>query len=278
MRLTRTGPLASAQGVRPLTLDDSPSDHPPRLERPLRRRPLISGAVTVLAVAALAGCTSPSDIAGDGNHDAPSVVEEVEAEPTPVAPSAILTDTWADDDGYTYTFSLYTATGTATKDVANAKPGEAIITWSYSLAGEVVNTTPERNAPIPNYLRIIPVWPADSPLCVLGLAGIQWAWDSNVPGMEESWCTVMNTPFSLSNLNADEIPMNSTLPVTTDVTVALPFPATEADADAVVAALQSPVGWAVARDTGEGRMTNCLIDSGSFYLSVATIDTGCTAK
>lgn len=199
--------------------------------------------------------------------------EEPDAEPAEAA-GPLLTDTWTDDDGYSYEFSVLTAEGTASKDVANAKPGEANLTWSYTITGEVTNTTPERNAPMPS-LRVEPVWPASSPVCSLGWLLIQPAFNSNTDGREEAWCTLGNAPWQPLT-DGNQIMMNETVAVNASVSNPIEVPAPEADADAIIAELQAPPMWAIARNTGENLLTDCLLSSGGYYLSVATGDTGCT--
>lgn len=203
--------------------------------------------------------------------------EESEPEPvvTPEPEPVLLTDQWADRNGYTYTFELQTATGTASKDVANATPGNANVTWNYSFAGTITNTTPERNAPAPRTLVIEPAWPGDSAICSIGGMAIDSAFSSNVDGMEERWCTLTPFPFAVRGTQTD-IPMNSSMPVQASGGGMTSIVVPEGQADSIVAALSEPTIWALGRDEGEGRLYDCLLESGGFYLSQATADTGCT--
>lgn len=203
----------------------------------------------------------------DGDGEEP--VEPAEPEPAP----AILEDAWTDDDGYTYAFELSTFTPTTEVDIANARPGEANVTWAYALTGTLTNTTPERNAPRAKVL-VEAIWPAGSVICSLDSSNVVDAWSSNTPGQGEQFCSLSNFPFSLES--PSDLSMGTSLPVQTQWGGMFPLVVPEASADALVAELQSPAGWVIARDNGDGRLTDCLLETGSWYLTKSTVDTGCT--
>lgn len=77
-----------------------------------------------------------------------------------------LTHAWVNSDGYTYETGVRQVQTMASVDIANAKPGEAGVTWDYIINGYVTNTTDSRVAPIPA-VDVLPVWPATSALCSL---------------------------------------------------------------------------------------------------------------
>lgn len=195
---------------------------------------------------------------------------EQEPVPTPEPVLPILTDEWPDRNGYTYTFALESATGEATKDVANAKPGEANISWSYALKATIGNTTPERNAPQVGVL-VQPMWPAGSALCSAGSMGISYGFSSNSVD-EDAWCTLSSMPVALATGSA--ISMGSSVPVQGVSGGLVPLTVPEASADAIIADLLAPAVWVSAIQTPEPR-TECLIESGSWYMSASSADTGC---
>lgn len=211
----------------------------------------------------------------DGDYSVAEAATEESPAPADEPSPPVLTDTWTDNDGYTYSFTLDTAAAEATKDVANAKPGEANISWSYTFSGTVTNTTPDRNAPSVE-LKVQPMWAAGSSLCSLIGPLVDRAFDSNTAGREEGWCTRTNFPFSLST--SGDIPMDGLATVQTSGGSVYAIAVPEANAEAIMAELKSPTLWAVARDQGDGRLTDCLLASGGWYLSKSTADTGCTAK
>ena len=61
----------------------------------------------------------------------------------------VLTYSWTNVDGYSYTFNLFVKNIGVSADTKNAKPNMAKITATYSIEGQIMNTTPNRNAPLP---------------------------------------------------------------------------------------------------------------------------------
>lgn len=203
------------------------------------------------------------------------VSEEVEPEPTPEPVPAILEDAWTNEDGYSYTFTLDSAVGTAMKDIANAKPGEANISWNYSFTGTFQNTTPERNAP-GAIVKVTPAWAAGSLVCSVSSMVISHAWSSNTDGRDEAFCSLAPFPFTLGS-DAD-IPMGGTIFDETSGGGMVQFAVPEASADAIIAELQSPTLWAIGRNINDGAaqlLTDCLMETGAWYMSKSTMDTGC---
>jgi hypothetical protein len=189
--------------------------------------------------------------------------------------TGILTDEWTNDLGYTYELNWDSATITTSIDIANALPGKANVAWSYSFVGYMMNTTPGRTAPAPDGFKIMPVWAGDSVICSVS-GGVQSAFSSNTPGMEQRWCTLMGFPFTLSP-QQQSLPEGRTIELSTGSVMTNTFSVPEDQADAFAAALKTPTLWAYGRDEGQGLHTDCLLASGGYYLAVATADTGCAA-
>jgi hypothetical protein len=180
------------------------------------------------------------------------------------ATEPILADQWVDDDGYSFAFTLNTATVTATKDVANAKPGKANISWTVITSGGFENLTPERNAPPPTVVAE-PAWSSSSVVCAGQTSGTR-------PSLIDH-CTLTSMPMAM--LPVDDIPAGRTAVKDSTHQSYIAMEVDEAIADEFVAALQSPEGWVVGRDSGEGLLKGCLIQTGGWWVSQATFDTGC---
>ncbi|MBW0252596.1 hypothetical protein [Cellulomonas sp. PS-H5] len=235
--------------------------------------------VGVLSVALLAACSSapPQEPVDDWTSSAESPSETVSAEPevvtsTQPAQPVILTDSWADGDGYQYEVAITQAKVEASKDVANAKPGEALISWKWHVRADATNATPERNAPYPRF-AVEPLWPVDSPVCAVGFYLVRQGLGSNDPAHgADQWCTLSTVPQGGAG-DSDELAIGETgvvrLDMNSNITVSIVVP--EADADAVVAALQTPAVIAMGREGGTGC---ALANGGDLHLSVATADVG----
>lgn len=203
--------------------------------------------------------------------------EIVEEEPEPEPPAvSMLTDQWTDDIGYSYSLEVDEPTISVSKDIANAAPGTANVTVNYEVTATISNTTSERNAPVPRDLKLEPLWDSTSVPCTLLANAYYRGFASNTEGMSERWCSA-GSPLSLSS-QYPEISVDSTdvLIGTKQVTVAVP----EDQAEAFMDAMQQPAIWALGRKGGENQdlYYGCLMESGSYYLSVATGDTGCPVQ
>ncbi|WP_282946979.1 hypothetical protein [Cellulomonas endometrii] len=239
--------------------------------------------IAAALLASLAGCSQQEppgeEVVSEPQPPAEVATETAEPEATVESVTPVLEHAWTDADGYQYSVKLLEASGSATKDVANAKPGEALVSWKYTFSGELTNATPDRNAP---FARVVvePVWPADSPVCT---APIGYLWEEAFNSNTSQWCTVSGMPQSLvgDTPASDGIPMGTTSTVRASGALYRPVAVPEADADAIVGALQTPTMFAIGRQLagdGDTLLTDCLMESGSFYLAVATGDTGCGTR
>jgi hypothetical protein len=143
-----------------------------------------TGLVGLCVIATLGGCTSGRETAEPAvptEEESASIEASIEetAEPeesqeTNTAPGfTVLSDLestlnhqWVNSDGYSYETGVRQVQTMASVDIANAKPGEAEVTWDYIMSGYVTNTTASRIAPVPA-VDVIPAWPATSALCSL---------------------------------------------------------------------------------------------------------------
>lgn len=99
--------------------------------------------------------------------DTTAAPEPTTAVPEPVDTpdeSPLVTGTFEDDDGYTYTMTLETFQVEYDVDVENAKPGEVIVVIRTYFTGTIANETIDRNAPLPE-VAFDAVWKAGSPPC-----------------------------------------------------------------------------------------------------------------
>lgn len=123
--------------------------------------------------------TEPSETA---NPD-----EEATATTDPTA-NAFLWESFKNNDGYTYTWGVQEQpTIEVTSDTANARPGKVNLKVTVTANIFVANTTEERNAPMPQDLGFVAAWKKGSVLC--GAFARDHFW-SNVPGMENAYCTL----------------------------------------------------------------------------------------
>jgi hypothetical protein len=143
-----------------------------------------TGLVGLCVIATLGGCSSgraieePAVPTDEETVSVEAPVEETaepeESQETNTAPGftvfgdleATLNHQWVNSDGYSYETGVSQVQTMASVDIANAKPGEAEVTWNYIMSGYVTNTTASRIAPIPA-VDVIPAWPATSALCSL---------------------------------------------------------------------------------------------------------------
>lgn len=84
--------------------------------------------------------------------------------PMPEPGGDTLSTEWVDEDGYSYDIDVSGASATATVDIADAKPGEAVVEWTATAVVTVTNTTDGRNAPFPN-LDLGFIWGMDQIVC-----------------------------------------------------------------------------------------------------------------
>ena len=80
------------------------------------------------------------------------------------AATVLLKDAWA-QSGYSYKLDINSVTPTVEVDTLRAKPGKADISVSFEIKGTLINTTPQRIAPLPDTIAIEPLWSKDSPVC-----------------------------------------------------------------------------------------------------------------
>lgn len=227
----------------------------------------VAGAPVYTATVTAPPSTSPASPAAPSSTPASSPVTPTQ---TASKSAPTLSDSWTDSDGYSYNFVLQTTSGTAKKDVANAKPGMADITWEYTVTGSITNTTPQRNSPVPN-VATGPLWPATSAVCTSG-GFTQPAFNTLTP-LDNKWCTLSNTPFRF-DVKGQTIGINGTLPALAQGSNMVSFTVPEGQADAVIAELKSPVVWELGRGEGKDLSGRCLMNTG-IYLTQATAATGC---
>lgn len=192
---------------------------------------------------------------------------------SPVA-DVILTDTWTDDIGYTYSFELQRPQATVASDALNAKPGYVLIDWMYTSLGELSNQTPDRNAPLPS-LQVQPIWSSSTALCAYASPddhnfrqGLSYPDSDN----EDQWCTLA---ASLEKLHGpDTIDVDGSAPVeNTGTRNQLEVP--EDLADALIADLKAPTGWVLGRDRSNTESGLCSIDMGTTHVGATSVEAGC---
>lgn len=189
-------------------------------------------------------------------------------------PTVILSDSWTDDNGYSYSVSLYAPAINVDMDTVDALPGKANLSYSIEFLGQIANTTAARNAPTPS-LAVMPIWSSDSPVCSTEAATA--AFGSNDVGMEERWCTVLGDGIDLFPSNPDG---TETTSITAGDRPALSASGSravndveEASAESVATALKSPAAYVIGRTAGEN-LTECLVRN-NFLMSTSTAETGC---
>lgn len=230
-----------------------------------------SGALIVVATLLLASACAETPAPATPADEPAAQESPEEVQPTPEetetpAPVAVLTHAWSDSDGYSFSLTIDSATTTATTDVANAKPGEADISFSSNSSGTVTNATPSRNAEAPRSMYLIPVWPADSTVC-------KYLFDA----AGEDWCS-----FSTPNTTGIMMfPESVTLDEGGSTTVAatqmapIEFTVEEADADAVVAELNTPGGWMLTLMDTTAPLGSCTAYWNSRDVAASTVALAC---
>jgi len=196
----------------------------------------------------------------------------------------MLSDSWTDEDGYSFKFELQTTVATAKKDTANAKPGLADIYYDFKIAGALTNTTPQRNANVHDKVSVEPLGPATSAICKTGIqTQPAFSYDNTA---DDNWCTLNTSPMRF-DLSPGPIEMGGTKAISTDWdnTPAVTggafsnypkFSVPEGQADAVIADLENPTGWAFARQSGTDlKGAHCFVNA-STYLTKSTISTRCS--
>lgn len=233
----------------------------------------------------LSACSNGGEVdTGPADSGTAEIVETEEPEaaapvPTEEAmPATILADQWTDADGYSFTFDLTAPVSDPLIDVANARPGEAEIIWSYSFTGQVTNATPQRNAPTP-LISVQPVWPATSKVCALASTTSNQPFIENgfsfpYADGEDLWCAFANAPHAL--VGPTDLTIGETAAISGSASNAnFPLVVPEADADAILAELKDPPIWALGREHVESDAGQCYIGEGSVYVAAVTVDTGC---
>jgi len=128
-----------------------------------------------------------STTATEATGEAP-IVEEMTPEPAEDIVEADPTDSPSNDDnmgrnimtgqgsqtdaaGYSWDLAFKVSDpGQATIDVANAAPGEAIVTVTYPTMVDIVNTTAARNLTVSDAYTVVLGWPEGSPVCAVNEA------------------------------------------------------------------------------------------------------------
>lgn len=226
-----------------------------------------SGLWTALIVAGvLSACsgapaTEPvaEELAVEQEVEAPAEAEPVE-ETTPAPPAEFLTNSWTDADGYSYTFVAYEPGPVIVlTDVANAKPGEVILSATSAIGGYLSNTTPERIAPVPSQISIVPVWDVGSPAC-LAFPRMDLVSDGYCGAHNSGDVTSMTPAYEIAAGTGLELTSKVLVGKTEEIIVGTELVVPEADLPAIVAALENPTGWVLA--TPGGVSTACNVGAG----------------
>lgn len=188
---------------------------------------------------------TPSTLPSD---DAPSTTEPV------------VQESFKDSDGYSYTWGVRSKPRfTVTSDVANAKPGEALLTLVVNADLFITNTTNARNAPLPFELKVGAVWKKGSIACKLDIAHVMSPYD---PGSNDSdYCILTDK----SVRTGPAIPAGETEEWSWQRTATVNVP--EADVDAFTEELQAPAFIAIGRPSGK---YNCVMSTGIFVSATST--------
>lgn len=259
--------------------------------RPDRPRSLT--VMTALLVVGLTACGSSSGSGPDAASTPTQItfteqisdsVTSSSSSTTPSAVPPIIEYSWEDSDGYSYTIEINRPVISVTSDALNAKPGQINVSWKFQGKALLTNTTPSRNAPLPENLSIVPAWRASSPLCASDVRGDD-AFATNLDGVGDAWCTLTNMPVFFSTANiADQggtpsMSAKLTVGETRNLTasgqngVVLAVP--ESDYDTVAAELRAPTLFAFGADYGDRPPdSQCLLMTG-VAIFAETQRTGC---
>ncbi len=182
-----------------------------------------------------------------------------------------LTTEWTDADGYTYRVDFSSLRVLAQIDVANAKPGEAFVTWAISYEGSIANLTPKRNAPFTMF-AMYPIWPRDSPVCAYAatLSGNFDAFDAAPPELQEAWCRIWS-PSTLS----PPLSVDSSAEIPPPPTKQTRYPVPEGEAARIKQAFESPAMWVLVRNGGPTTSCGGHDATGIWTLQAANGETGC---
>lgn len=213
------------------------------------------------------GLTEPDELPTATPTVEPEIEEE---EPEERAQEFELIDSWVNSDGYSYSIGITKVVIDVSKDLANARPGEAIVSYQVSAFGELENTTEARNAPSPRArIAISPVWNAASQVCEF----LGDAWTSNVPALQGNFCSTL--PNGMVVATPDN-PLSEHAVAAVSAGGSGSLVVQEDRADTIVSLLSAPEGIVISRKDGDDRLTDCLVKSGGYWVSRATIDTQCT--
>ncbi|WP_157171762.1 hypothetical protein [Nocardia higoensis] len=155
---------------------------------------------------------------------------------TTVHQSATLLDqTFSDKAGYQYRVVLKgPAVYTPVVDIANAKPGAAIFSFTLATTGTIYNLTPNRNAPLPEGAVVAAAWPSSSQACQVLSANASNA------DVTSGYC---GRQFEI-NAPSTTIASGGSLNFTSMVGLILPLELDESMLPSVQSSFQTPSGWA----------------------------------
>lgn len=234
-------------------------------------------ALAAAAVLMLAACSSSGGVTPTATHSSSSPAQSTPT-PTPT-PTVRLADSWSNNEEYSYEVTLEPTAVSVTTDVADAKPGYAILEVSYGFTGLLKSTTVGHNAPYPDLIAV-PLWVAGSPACsVSNVADINTYTAATGPGVPQV-CEIGATAFggipmvlpTGPDSKSTVIPPGGVFDV--GVSYGFKLTVTEGDAATLTTVFEQPSVYAIARDEGP-LGTRCLAMNG-FWVSVATGPTGCT--
>lgn len=204
-----------------------------------------------------------------------------------------LTGSWSDSDGYTYKIKFAKYSLSVTEDVADAKPGNALIKFAGTVYGSVQNTTTGHNAEIPLDESIAPAWRSGSSVCsAVEATAVEpsqfYISNSANPG---KFCTIgaANTQVAdtASTLSDPTPAANQRGALSSSQTIAIfssyasSYEVSESTASTLVSELKSPPAWAIfSGDALPSEVYNCGYQSmlASGNLLVSTVPLGCGVK
>lgn len=191
---------------------------------------------------------------------------EAEAE----AAAQVLSYAWTDEDGYTFDVVIESSVIQANADIANAKPGEALINVTVSTQGTVTNTTTGRNATVTQDMRFTPVWAASSTVCkyLIPAAG----------AADGEWCTMGSANLTPKALFTDEatVPEGGTTVVRNLQTSPFQITVQEADAESMEAELEAPAGFILSLGSLDLSSRTCSMRDGTgTNIAASTVEVVC---
>lgn len=177
--------------------------------------------------------TTTHEIAPAPETEAPAVVID---EP----PTTVLDQKWKDSLGYEFRIVIDgSATYTPTTEIANALPGKAEFSFTYTTTGTLYNLTPGRIAPVPATLTVGAAWEDNSEQCEL--LGAQNSAGNTVI---DSWCGRL---WEVAT-DAREIPIGGSTGISVTFGSIFPIAIDEASASTVTETFSKISAWVIASD------------------------------